>query len=185
MGELKSAREIALEKAKKLGDLSPEERRGQKEKECLQIARAVADKYLAHPDKRLLTDELAKHDGLERELITRFLTRQFLDSIDVSGTRAQQAIEGILSLGENSTIKDTVDKIKNVLQEYRSAQSREKEDIEKAGREILHQMRIAGSAVGSINVRARQEWRKRLERLAAPYEETLKSLKKLLTGTTS
>ncbi len=184
MGELKSAREIALEKAKKLGDLSPEERRRQKEKEHLQIARTLADKYFAHPDAKLLTGELAKHDGQERDSITRLLIRQLVDAIDISGTRAQQAMDGILSLGQNSAIKDTVARIKDVLQEYQLAQAREREDVEKAGREILHQMRIAGSAISRINIRAKQEWQKRLEKIATPYKETLKSLKKLLTEVT-
>lgn len=180
MGELKSAWEIAQEKAKKLGDLSPEERRKQKEKECLQIASALADKYFAHPDARLLTNELAKHGELEKGLITRFLIRHFADEIDFSGTRAQQALDGILSLDQNGAMKDTVVKIKEVLQEYQSAQAREKEDIEKAAREILHQMRISGSAVGRINIRTKEEWQKRLEKIAAPFEDTLKLLKRQL-----
>lgn len=180
MGELKSAWEIAQEKAKKLGDLSPEERRKQKEKECLQIATALADKYLAHPDARLLTSELAKRDGIEKELIVEFLIRQFVHAIDISGSRAQQALEGILSLNQSSAVKETVAKIKEVLQECQSAQAREKEEIERAGREILHQMRISGSAVSRINIRAKQEWQKRLEKIAAPFEQALKLLKQKL-----
>lgn len=180
MGELKSAWEIAQEKAKKLGDLSPEERQKQKEKECLQIAGALADKYLAHPDARMLSNELAKHEGLERELIIRFLIHQFVDAIDISSAGAQRAIEGILILNQHGTMKDTVAKIKEVLQEHQSAQAREKEDLEKAGREILHQMRVSGSAVSRINTRAREEWQKRLEKITAPFEEDLKLLKQQL-----
>lgn len=182
MGELKSAWEIAQEKAKKLGDLSPEERRRQKEKECLQIATVLADKYLARPDAKLLTNELAKHEGPEKEMITTFLTRQFVDAIEISGSKTERAIEGILTLDQQGTMKDKVAKIKEVLQEHQSAQTKEKEDIEKAGREILHQMRISGSAVSRINIRAKEEWQKRLEKIAAPFEETLKQLKQQLLG---
>jgi len=181
MGELKSAWEIAQERAKKLGDLSPEERREQKEKECLEVARALAEKYLAKPDARLLTNELAKRDGLEKELITKFLIHRFVEAIDLhSTTTTQRAIDGIISLNRTATVKDTVARIREVLQEYQAAETRQREDIEKAGREILHQMRISGAAVGGINIRARQEWQKKLEKIASPFEEALRPLKQKL-----
>jgi hypothetical protein len=185
MGELKSAWEIAQERARKLGDLSPEERKQQKEKECLEIARALADKYLVQPDARLLANEVAKRHGLEKELITKFLIHRFVEAIDLrSPATTQRAIDGILSLNQNATVKDTMERIKEVLQEYQAAEARQKEEIEKAGREILHQMRVSGTAIGRINIRARQEWQKKLEKIASPFEEALRTLKqKLLDGT--
>ncbi len=183
MGELKSAWEIAQEKAKKLGDLSAEERGKQREKECLQIAKALADKYLAHPDARLLTSELAKYDGQEKELITRFLLRQFVDTIDIRfSANTEHAIRGILTLNQDNAVAETLNRIKELLQEYQVAEARQKEDIEKAGREILHQMRISGSAVSRINPQARDEWQKKLEMVAQPFTETLKGLKQRLPG---
>lgn len=181
MGELKSAWEIAQEKARKLGGLSAEERKKQREKECLQIAKALADKYLTHPDARLLTSELTKYDGQEKELITSFLLRQFADTIDIRfSTNTERAVQGILTLNQNNAVAETLNRIKELLQEHQVAEARQKEDIEKAGREILHQMRISGSAISRINPQARDEWQKKLEIVALPFVETLQKLKQKL-----
>lgn len=181
MGELKSAWEIAQEKAKKLGDLSPEEKRQQKEKECLQIAKALVDKYFAHPEAKFLATELAKYDGTEKELITRSLIRYLVEAIDIRfSNRTQQALDAIQSLDHRNTVRETLDRIKELLQEYSATETKQKEEIEKSGREILHQLRVSGSAISRINIRARQEWQKKLQMVTLPFEETLKSLKQKL-----
>ena len=57
MGEMKSAFEKALERAEKLGKLSPEEMRGRKEAEYAPIGRAIADRYLRHGHNEILEEE--------------------------------------------------------------------------------------------------------------------------------
>ena len=61
MGEIKSAWEIALEKVDKLGELSPEELKRQKEEKYALIGQALADKYLGGLDLWQLDVELDKY----------------------------------------------------------------------------------------------------------------------------
>jgi lipopolysaccharide biosynthesis glycosyltransferase len=51
------------------------------------------------------------------------------------------------------------------------------QEIEKAGREMLHQMRISGTAIGRLNVRVKEEWQKKLDQTANPFDERLTKLK--------
>jgi len=47
VGEIKSAWELAMEKAERLGKLSPDERSRQKEEEYRSIGQTLVEKYLA------------------------------------------------------------------------------------------------------------------------------------------
>ena len=69
MGEIKSAWELAMEKVEKLGKLSPEELRRQKEDKCGSIGQVLAEKYLSGSSLRELKTELDKQKGEERELV--------------------------------------------------------------------------------------------------------------------
>jgi transketolase len=106
-----------------------------------------------------------------------------VDTIDIRfSTSTEHAMQGILNLNHDNAVTETLNRIKELLQEYQVAEARQKEDIENAGREILHQMRISGSAVSRINPQARDEWQKKLETVAQPFAETLKKLKQRLPG---
>jgi len=69
MGELKSAYERAMEKAEKLGQLSPEELRERKKAELAPIGRALADRYLSHGHTRVLSHDLERFGDEERDVI--------------------------------------------------------------------------------------------------------------------
>jgi hypothetical protein len=177
MGEIKSAREIAQEKVSKLGELSPEERRGQREDKCRLIGKSLADKYLSQYDTRLLETELNKHGAQDKNLIIQAAVQRLIEGINLRyGSRLDKINQGILTLVNTETAIETLGKIKELFQEYEEAENRERQDIEKAGREILHQLRVSGTAIGQINIRAKDEWEKRLTQLAGPFEERLSEL---------
>ena len=76
----------------------------------------------------------------------------------------------------------TVGKIKELFQEYREAEKEKRQEIERTGSEILHQLRISGTAISQINVQAKDEWQKKLSELSRPYEERLSGLKQELSS---
>jgi len=181
MGEIKSAREIAQEKASKLGELSPEERKGQRQEKCRLIGKTLADKYFSHYDTRLLEAELNKHGTQDKNLIIQAATHRLIEGINLKhGSRLDKISQGILTLANTETAIETLGKIKELFQEYQETENRERQEIEKAGREILHQLRVSGTAISQINIRAKEEWDKRLAQLAGPFEERLNELKQKL-----
>ena len=186
MGEIKSAWEIAQEKADKLGELSPEEKKRQKEDRCRLIGKSLAEKYLSQHDIRLLEAELSKHSAHDKDAIRQAAIHRLIESIDLRYTLTLDKIsQGILSLANTATVVETLGKIKELFQEYGETENREKQETEKAGREILHQLRISGSAIGQINIRANKEWQEKLSSLAHPFEARLSNLKQELLNSAS
>ncbi len=186
MSEIKSAREIAQEKANKLGALSPEERKKQRDDRYRLIGKTLAEKYLGQNDARLLEAELSKYSGPDKDLISRAVLRLLVEGIDLNySLKLDEIGQGILSLSGTEAAVQTTDKIKELFHEYWEAENKKRQEIERAGREILHQLRISGTAISQINIRAKEEWLKQLNELAQPFEERLNSLKQELLSSVS
>ena len=182
MGEIKSAREIAQEKVSKLGELSPEEKKGQQQDRCRTIGKSLAEKYLSQYDIRLLETELNKDNAQDKELIRQAAIHRLIEGIDLRyGSALDKISQGILTLANDAKAIETIGKIKDLFQEYAESENRARQEIEDAGMEILHQLRIAGTAISQINIRAKEEWEQRLNQLTAPFEERLKHLKQELS----
>src|SRR4030042_841457 len=181
VGEIKSAREIAQEKVSKPGELSPEEREGQRQGRCRLIGQSLAEKYLSQYDVRLLEAELKKHSVEDKDLISQAAIHRLIEGIDLGyAPRLDKISQGILTVSNTTKVTETLDKIKELFHEYEEAENRERQEIEKAGREMLHQLRISGSAISQINIQAKEEWQKKLSQLAHPFEERLNYLKQEL-----
>ena len=181
MGEIKSAREIALEKVEKLGKLSPEELKQQQEKEYTLIGQALAEKYLGGLDLRQLKVELDKYKGEKRDGVKKVAMVKLAQSIELENRqRLEKAIEGIFYLREDGEVGEIGNEVKQLLDEYEQAGRKMREEIEKSGREVLHQLRISGSAIEAINPRVRDEWQQSLDKLAQPYKERLEELRQKL-----
>ncbi len=177
MGEIKSAWEIAQDKADKLGSLSPEEKRKQQEEKYDQIGRALADKYLEKENTNYLLTETQKYKGQDRQMVTHAVIERLVERIDIKYSQIVKKInEGIQAL---SDVRATsiVNQIDELLNEYQQAEVEATQKIERAGKEILHGMRIAGTAIGKINIQANADWKQSLEQLSRPYRERLNNLK--------
>ena len=180
MGEIKSAWEIAQGKADKLGSLSSEEKRKQQEEKYDQIGKALVGKYLEKENTNYLLTETRKYEGQDRQMVTHTVIERLVERIDIKYSQTAKKInEGIQAV---SDVRATsiVNQIDELLKEYQQAEAEENQQIEKTGREILHGMRIAGTAIGKINIQANTEWEQSLEQLSLPYRERLNSLKRAL-----
>ena len=180
MGEIKSAREIAQDKADKLGNLSPEEKRKQQEEKYKLAGRALANKYLEKASANYLTSETKKYNGQDRLMVIHAIIERLLELLDIKHNQNTQKIsEGIRAIGDSREI-DIIDQIDRLINEYQNAEAKESIRIETEGKEILHGMRITGTAIGSINVRANIQWNQYIEQLCLPYQERLNNLKQSL-----
>ena len=181
MGEIKSAWEIAMEKAEKLGKPSAEELRKQKEEKYALIGQVLADKYLGGLDLWQLEVELDKYSGEERALLRESVASKLAQAIDLgSYVGLGRIMEGISYLKQGEEVGEIYEEIEQLFQEYEQAEQKEKEEMEKSAREILHQLRISGSAIGAVNPKAIGECQQELDRLAQPYRERLEPLKQRL-----
>ena len=103
MGELKSAWEIAQEKANKLGKLSSEEERRQREEKCRQIGQAMAQRWLDGSQGQNLAAEINNYPEEEKSLIKQAIIDYLIEAIDFQSSKSgmsglERAIEGIASL---------------------------------------------------------------------------------------
>ena len=83
-------------------------------------------------------------------------------------------------------MKEVTESIKGLLQEFRGVKQQryeiEKEGIEKEGRELLHRLRIAGSAVGTINLGSSETWEVLSAEIESQFSQGLEALKRDLLG---
>jgi len=181
MGEIKSAWEIAQEKVEKLGELSAEELRMQKEERSNSIGRFLVEKYLVNPEPKELLEALNKHKGEERELIKRAIITRLVEAIELGKTaRLQDLNKGLSAILGEGQVTRNLGEIGGLFQEYNQLEQTVKQQIDQAGKEMLHQFRISGTAIGEINPQAKEEWQKTLSSFAQPFEERLKRLKQEL-----
>jgi hypothetical protein len=181
VSDIKSAWEIAQEKASRLGELAPEEREGQRQDRCRLIGESLAEKYLGHHDIGILKDELSKHTAQDKDLVSKAAVRQLIQGLELRYPPALAEIsKGIVTLTNSTTVTKTLGEIKELFQEYAEAENKEKQEIEKAGREMLHQLRISGTAISHLNIRGIEEWQKKLDQTALPFDERLNYLKQKL-----
>ena len=130
---------------------------------------------------RQLEVDLDKYEGEKREWVKKMAMVKLAQSIELgSRQRLGKAIEGISCLSEDEEVGEIGDEVKQLLDEYEQAGWKKREEIEKSGREILHQLRISGSAVEAINPRVKDEWQQSLDRFAQPYRERLEELRQRL-----
>ena len=176
MGEMKTAWDIAQAKAAKLGRLSAEEQRQQEEKESRQIGTAIAQRYLSHWDPEGMQTELSRYSTEEKPMITRTVVSELAETIDLrSQSVFDRVAKGILCLKPEA--EGTIEQVRELSREYGQAESKTRQEIEARVKEMLHQLRISGSAIGGINVEANQEWQQSLQELARPFQERLDELK--------
>ena len=181
MGEIKSAWQIAMERVEGLEKLSPEELRRQREEEYALIGQVLADKYLGGLGFWQLEVELDKYSAKERELVKGALAAKLAQAIELGNyERLEKAIEGISGLKQKKGIREIKDEIEQLFQAYKQVEEKESREIEKSAREILHQLRISGTAIGTINPKVIPQWQQALNRLAQPYQEKLEQLKQKL-----
>ena len=150
--QIKSAWEIAMEKAEKLGKLSEEEMKKTRRDTYGLIGGGIAKKYLSGLPIRDLHIELGKYTGDERELVMEFLFSTLAAAIsldDVEGTI--KALDAWLSIKQSDETGTAVNDINNLLQDYKNEiETKDESAAGEAEKDILHQLEgegISGPAI--------------------------------------
>jgi len=203
MSDLKSAWEIAREKADRLGRLSAKELQQQREEACRQAGTGIAQRYLDSPRTVDPRAELGKHAEEERALVRAAIVKRLVEALDLGGEPSTAA--GAAGYGQKDTaslrLGKTIDAIaalepgsgaiieqlRELFQEYGAAvgKTQRKQEIERKGRETLHRLRISGTAVGDINVEAAAQWQQSWQELSQAFAARLDRLKQELLARTS
>jgi hypothetical protein len=182
MSELKSAWEIAQEKANRLGRLSAEEKEQQARQRCRQIGQALAQKWLDSSQRLDMTAELKKHEEKDRDIIKQAVIEHLIGAIELASAQGrnnvEKIIEGVSSL--EPELQPEAEEIGKLVQEYEGAERGIRQELESDYRETLHQLRISGTAVDAINIEADHKWQPARQRLVEAFTPRLSDLKQAL-----
>jgi len=184
MSELKSAWEIAQEKANRLGKLSAEEKEQQERQRYRQIGQVLAQKWLDSSQRLDMAAELNKHEEKEREIIKQAVIEHMVEAIEFTTTRGinsvKRVIEAISSLGPE--LQPKAEEIGQLVQEYEAAEQKIRQELESDYRETLHKLRISGTAVDAINIEANPQWQLARQELVEAFTPRLNDLKRALVS---
>jgi hypothetical protein len=184
MSELKSAWEVAQERANRLGKLSAEEKERQERQSYGQIGQALAQKWMDGAQRLDMTAELGKHEEKGRELIKEAAIERLVEAIELTTARGTnsvtRAVEGISSL--RPELQPRAEEIGQLVQEYELAEQKIRQGLESNYREALHQLRISGTAVDAINIEDNDEWQLARQGLIESLTPRLNALKQALVG---
>ena len=184
MSQLKSAWEIAQERANRLGKLSPEEKEQQERERARDIAQALARKWLGSSEQLDIAAELDKQEAHLRNAIKQSLIGYLVEEISFTTTQgvdsAKRAVQAISSLRPD--LQPKAEEINQLVQEYQKAEQKIRQGLETERREILHKLRISGTAVGDVNIDADARWQGEHHKLVEAFAPRLNALKQAMTA---
>jgi len=176
--EIKSALDIALEKAQKLGALSAEEKQRLREGELVEAAEALAKRYLGGLPLRDVEAELEVRGEWDRKIVISYMLSSLVETVDI---KLDGGSERVLAAIEHfSGDQDAVRSIRELLHEYQGAVEKARQEnwgaLESAMRKELELKGISGSAVVPA-VETSSGWLQIQHRLDSHYQERLDELK--------
>ena len=184
---MKSAYDRAMERAGKLGKLSPDEMKKQEEERLLTIGRAIADKYIVHGSTQVLKGDIDKLRAEDRDLVARGARLGLVASLSFDRGVTLEAIErmaaGLTSLAtdKKGAIDEMREKVKSLLEEMEAeldkTYSNEYGRLEGERRVLLQGLGISGSAVAGVNVEGSSAWEQIENELRSRYNANLEPLK--------
>jgi hypothetical protein len=184
MSELKSAWEVAQERASRLGKLSADEKEQQERQRYRQVGQVLAQKWMDSSQRLDLTAELSKHEEKGREIAKQAAIEHLIEAIGFANTQAtnnvKRIIEAISSL--KPELQPKAEEVGQLVQEYELAEQKIRQELESQYKETLHQLRISGTAVDAINIEDNPQWQLARQGLVESLVPRLNALKQALVG---
>jgi hypothetical protein len=182
MSELKSAWEVAQERANRLGKLSADEKEQQERQRYRQVGQALAQKWLDGSQHLDIVAELGKHEGHGREIVKQAIIEHLVGAIEFTATKGinsvKKVIEAISSL--EPELRPKAEETGQLVEEYQLAEQKIRQELESNYRETLHQLRISGTAVAAINIEDNDQWQLARQGLVESLAPRLNALKQAL-----
>jgi hypothetical protein len=185
MSEMKSAWQLAQERANRLGKLSAWEKEEQERQTYRQIGQALAQKLMDGSQGLDVNAELNKHEEKGKDTIRQAMIEHLVEAIELTAAKSVDNLKGIV--GAISTLKPELqpkaEEVSQLIQEYELAEQKIRQELEGNTRETLHQLRISGTAAGAINMEDSPQWQTARQGLAESFAPRLNALKQALLGT--
>jgi len=166
MDEMKSAFERALERAERMGKLSPEEMQRQNEARFVPAGEVIAQRFFEHGQISILAEQLDKLENEGKSIATRSALATLIGNIDLENKDlTERALEGIIGLQGSKTVADLADEVMKLFGQH-SWQKKlwYEENSEEIGKEAKERMATAGidgNAIAGINIENNEEWAKK------------------------
>jgi hypothetical protein len=185
MSELKSAWEVAQERANRLGKLSADEKEQQERESYRQAGQALARKWLDGSQSLDIGTELGKYEEHGREIVKQAIIERLVDAIEFTTARGVDGVKAIIEAISSlkSELQPRAEEVGQLIQEYELAEQKIRQELEGQYRETLHQLRISGTAVGAINIEDNPQWQPARQGLFEFFAPRLNALKQALLGT--
>jgi hypothetical protein len=172
--KIKSALEIALEKAQRLGSLSDEEKGRLRAEDLASAGEGLARRYLGGAPLKDIETDLAGRPEQERSAVRSRLLSCLLDAIDLSSDSGNDRL--LAAIERVSGDAEPARSIGTLLSERRDAIEKARHEIagtlEAAKRNELERLGIAGSAV-ELAIWTSAEWARAREDLDSRYRQRL------------
>ena len=178
--ELKSAFDIAMERAQKLGDMSAQEKQRSREEEFRAIGEALGKRYLDGLPLRDVEIELGRHEK-NRQIVIWHLLSFLLDALAPGNSEGAENI--LAAVQHYSGNSGAVARIRNLFKEYQKAIELVWEEkrikLGAAQREELKLRGISGSAIEPA-IEASPEWLEIKQGLVVSYQKRFEEVNNLL-----
>jgi hypothetical protein len=178
---IKSALEIALEKAQRLGSLSDVEKQSQKDGELAAAGAALVERYLNGLPLSDIELELAKRSEEDRGKVRSRILSHLVDMVDIKQTSTDDKV--LAAIGHLFPDSELAQIIGGVFQEYRTAMDKARQDnlsrIESDKRTELERKGISGPAVDPA-IETSPDWIRIEQDLSSHYEQRLDEIKRNL-----
>jgi hypothetical protein len=180
--KIKSALEIAMEKAAAMPGLTQEERAEQKEREYQPRGAAIGHRYLEGALKESdLQAELSRYRGQEGEIVKQAFLLTLNQSIKLeSQDMSLRALAGIKAVAPSVDLGEIKRQIEAVFDEFTQRLEREIRRYQALEKERLQQLGIFGSAV-KPNMADNQTWQEESERIQSEYNSRINEIKEKLS----
>jgi hypothetical protein len=181
VSELKSAWEIAQERASRLGKLSAEEKEQQELEAYRQIGHALAQKWLDGQQLDMAA-EVNKQEEKARPAAKRAAIEHLTDAIDFTTAQGTNSLRGIIEglIALRPDLQSRAEQVSHLAKEYEAAEQKIRQELESSYRQTLHRLRVSGTAVGAINLEANPQWQSARQGLVEDFASRLNDLKHAL-----
>ena len=181
---MKSAYELAMEKASKLGSASTEERKAAQEKELAPIGLNLAERYLRGSYPLRDVGITLERQVTGRDIVVAAIKSRLVDALAAGDYH--RPLEGLVFLAQDKArVEAAAKRVEALCREHQETKRQRLEEaaeaIEQAKRRELEALGISGSAI-RIAAGATEEWQRLVEEIDASFRQALEPLRADLIG---
>ncbi len=179
MKKMKSALEIALERAKKLEDAAPEVQDPEQEK-YIRAARALGRSFLqGKAKKEEIRESLMRYPEESRETALSAFLDEVTGAMDLKNTPL--VLQAVSFLTDNDKIKKACSEAEKLYRQYILKIKEKAAEIQKnigmAQLKKLSREGIRGSALAGFNIKHLSQWKETVTQLQEEYREILQGFR--------